>query len=111
MDSRRRERGNSDHEYYYYLCHNCRWKWSIRPRRRTRSTGAVPVPKRSYILTLGIAFDSAGNAYIADSNNYALRKLNTTFYVSTLAGNSLDSGSRDGSYSYARYSDLKVGLR
>ena len=35
----------------------------------------------------GVATDSKGNIYVCDTNNNAVRKINTTGFVSTLAGN------------------------
>jgi uncharacterized protein YjiK len=43
----------------------------------------------------GIAVDSFGNLYIADTDNHKIRKINSTGYVSTIAGNGA-VGSADG---------------
>jgi hypothetical protein len=43
----------------------------------------------------GITFDSAGNLYIADTNNSRIRKLSTSGIITTVAGNgALESGPR-----------------
>jgi uncharacterized protein (TIGR03437 family) len=40
----------------------------------------------------GLALDSAGNLYIADSNNYCIRKLDTSGNISTVAGLATSNG-------------------
>ncbi len=40
----------------------------------------------------GLAVDSAGNLFIADSNNYCVRKLDTSGNISTVAGVATNSG-------------------
>jgi hypothetical protein len=45
---------------------------------------------------LGIAVDSSGNLYIADSNNNRIRKVNTSGTISTVAGNGTEGFSGDG---------------
>jgi sugar lactone lactonase YvrE len=59
----------------------------------------------------GIAVDSSGNLYVADTNNQTIRKISPAGVVSTLAGQAGLSGSSDGAGSAARFqnpSDLAV---
>ncbi|RZI44657.1 hypothetical protein EGT07_04390 [Herbaspirillum sp. HC18] len=56
---------------------------------------------------IGIARDSAGNLYIADSGNNTIRKIAATGFVTTLAGSPGASGSNDGAGAAARFSALK----
>jgi len=51
----------------------------------------------------GIALDSSGNVYVADSNNHTIRKVTPAGVVSTLAGLAGSSGSADGSGNAARF--------
>ena len=51
----------------------------------------------------GVAFDAAGNMYVADTFNYTIRKITPGGVVSTLAGTAGSSGSRDGLGSAARF--------
>ena len=44
----------------------------------------------------GLATDSSNNVYIADYNNHAVRKVNTSGVISTFAGNGLPAYSGDG---------------
>ena len=44
----------------------------------------------------GVAFDSAGNMYIADSGNNVVRKVNTSGTISTVAGNNYSAYGGDG---------------
>ena len=50
----------------------------------------------------GVASDSAGNVYVADSGNHTIRKITPTGVVSTLAGASGKSGTADGTGAAAR---------
>jgi len=52
---------------------------------------------------IGVAIDSAGNVYVADSNNDTLRKITTAGVVTTLAGTAGLSGSGDGMGAAARF--------
>jgi len=52
---------------------------------------------------LGVAVDSAGNVYVADSCNHMIRKVTPTGGVTTLAGLAGVSGSADGTGSAARF--------
>ncbi len=52
----------------------------------------------------GIAVDAAGNLYIADSQNYAIRKIKPDGTVSTLAGNG-EQGYVDGAGSSAEFDE------
>jgi sugar lactone lactonase YvrE len=60
---------------------------------------------------LGVAVDSTGNVYIADSNNHNIRKATAAGVVTTLAGLPEASGSTDGTGPAARFnrpSDVAV---
>jgi uncharacterized protein (TIGR03437 family) len=46
-----------------------------------------PAVKATLTLPIGIAVDSAGNLYIADENDYAIRKISTSGIITTVAGN------------------------
>jgi sugar lactone lactonase YvrE len=55
-------------------------------------------------LPYGVATDSAGNLYVADTLNHAIRKISSGALVTTLAGLAGSSGSLDGIGSAARFS-------
>ncbi len=61
----------------------------------TGSTDATGSAARFY-WPGGAAVDSAGNAYVADTQNATIRKVTTNGAVSTLAGAAGNSGSTDG---------------
>jgi streptogramin lyase len=51
----------------------------------------------------GVAVDGSGNVYVADSNNYTIRKITPTGVVTTLAGTAGAYGSADGAGAAARF--------
>lgn len=53
----------------------------------------------------GMAFDSSGNLYVADSANHTIRKIASSGLVTTIAGQAGYSGSTDGSGSLARFNN------
>jgi DNA-binding beta-propeller fold protein YncE len=56
-----------------------------------------------FFYPTGVAVDSAGNVFVADSNNHAIRKVTATGVVTTLAGLSGAQGTNDGIGSAARF--------
>jgi len=51
-----------------------------------------------------VTVDSAGNLYVADTNNYTIRKITPAGAVTTVAGVAGSSGTNDGAGSAARFS-------
>lgn len=51
----------------------------------------------------GLALDSEGNLYVADTGNHVIRRINATGAVTTLAGTPGQSGSADGFTTAARF--------
>jgi sugar lactone lactonase YvrE len=56
-----------------------------------------------FYFPYGVTVDSAGNLYVADSNNYTIRKITPATAVTTLAGLAGSFGSVDGTGSAARF--------
>jgi sugar lactone lactonase YvrE len=66
---------------------------------RTDGTGAAA----RFTRPQGVATDSAGNLYVADTSNDAIRKITPAGVVSTLAGTAGIKGSSDGTGAAARF--------
>jgi sugar lactone lactonase YvrE len=64
-------------------------------------TGAAARFNRPY----GVAVDAAGNIYVADTNNHAIRKITSAGAVSNFAGLPGTSGSTDGTGTAARFNN------
>ena len=61
--------------------------------------GMAPFASLNY--PKGIALDGAGNIYIADTQNYRVRKVNAAGVISTVAGNGVNAGTGDGGQAIA----------
>jgi sugar lactone lactonase YvrE len=55
-----------------------------------------PATSAEFSLPQGLAFDAAGNLYIADNNNERIRKINTSGTISTVVGTGVGGYSGDG---------------
>lgn len=60
----------------------------------------------SFYYPEGVATDTAGNVYVADTSNHTIRKIVTTGYVSTLAGKPIKYGVTNAHGSEARFNGL-----
>jgi sugar lactone lactonase YvrE len=64
-----------------------------------------PAASARFFCLTGLAFDPAGNLYIADTNNHTIRRISATGVVSTVAGSPEQPGSADGIGAAARFRD------
>lgn len=60
-------------------------------------------PTASFGAPSGVATDSAGNIYVADTNNHTIRMITPAGVVTTFAGTAGSSGSADGTGTAARF--------
>jgi sugar lactone lactonase YvrE len=67
----------------------------------TDGTGAAA----RFTLPQGVAVDDAGNVYVGDTHNSAIRKITPAGVVTTLAGTAGTSGGADGTGAAARFDD------
>ncbi len=68
------------------------------------TTGGVTATPGKFSEPFGVATDSAGNVYVADTNNNAIRKITPVGVVTTLAGGN-GMGSSDGVGSGAKFAE------
>lgn len=68
------------------------------------STGSTTVSPARFSEPFGVKTDSAGNVYVADTNNNAIRKITPSGTVTTLAGGN-GMGTTDGSGIVAKFSE------
>ncbi len=71
--------------------------------------GATNVNVARFKSVAGVAVDSAGNVYVADTNNHTIRKITRSGIVSTLTGAANIAGSADGAGGAARF-ELPSGV-
>lgn len=64
----------------------------------------------SFNVPYGIAVDSAGNVYVSDYKNHAVRKINTSGTISTVAGTGIYGFSGDGGAGTSAQLNAPIGL-
>ena len=57
-----------------------------------------------------IAYDSAGNLYLADANNHVIREVSTSGVITTIAGTGIEGYSGDGAAATAAQLDTPTGV-
>jgi len=71
----------------------------------TTSAGSIDGPAGSakFRYPYGIAVDTTGNIFVADTNNHTIRKVTSAGVVTTLAGTAGVTGTADATGSFARF--------
>ncbi len=78
---------------------------SVRPASASPSSFADGTgPAAQFNSPCGVAADNAGNVYVADTGNHAIRKVTSDGVVTTIAGDPSTSGYGDGTGAAARFS-------
>lgn len=73
----------------------------------SQSAAQADATRARFNQPLGLAVDVNDNVYVADSNNYTIRKITPAGVVTTLAGSPGSSGSADGTGAAARFMFLQ----
>lgn len=79
------------------------YQWTTLAGRASIGVEDGPGAAARFNHPMGLAFDPAGNLYVADTGNHTIRKLTPPGVVSTLAGSPGQSGSVDGVGAAARF--------
>ncbi len=79
------------------------YRWTTLAGRASIGLEDGPVADARFNHPHGLATDSAGNLYVADTGNHTVRKISTDGIVSTLAGAPGQPGSTDGPGPNARF--------
>jgi sugar lactone lactonase YvrE len=58
----------------------------------------------------GVAYDTNGNLYLADSNNHVIREISTSGIITTIAGTGIEGYSGDGAAATAAQLDTPTGV-
>src|SRR5260370_12952702 len=88
---------------------------SIIQRVAGRGTSAFPgdggpANKASLSDAFGVAVDSIGNLYIADTSNHRIRKVDTSGVITTVAGNGTEGFSGDGGAATSAALNTPIGV-
>ena len=75
-----------------------------------RGSNNGPAAGATFDAPRGMVFDSAGNLYISDTNNYVIRKIDTTGNVSVFAGQQGVSGNLDGPFGTSLIGNVRYGI-
>ena len=79
------------------------FQWTTITGRASIGAEDGPATSARFNNPTGLAFDPAGNLYVADTNNHTVRKISPAGTVSTLAGTPGQPGSADGVGAAARF--------